>query len=143
MTFCRCLVLSLLKPAVRKFGWAMSQPAASMREVMTKESYTPPPRRSDRSSLEAGFTNRAIVRDEPQQGIFRVVAFGDRDQWIGVGLVLPTAGRGLQDERRLELKPGSRPLLWPYRRAVAHRRWSPSGCHGADENSKCKDPQQD
>ena len=100
-------------PAGRKFGWAMLQPAASVRPVMTKRLCTPP------SGVPFGFRLKRASRIGPlfvmNHGdvFFAPLSLATAIKGFAAGLVPPTAGCKWQDEHWLELKRGPSPLLSP------------------------------
>src|SRR5271156_2086121 len=100
-------------PAGRKLGWAMLQPAASLRPVMTKRSCTSP------SLVPFGFRLKRASRTGPFWVMNQGTKFFDplrvATAIIGfcVGLDPPAAGCAWQDKHWFELKRGPSPLLLP------------------------------
>src|SRR6267142_7227395 len=100
-------------PAGRKLGWAMSQPAASLRPVMTKRSCTSP------SLVPFGFRLKRASRMGPfcvmNHGatFFAPLSVAIAIEGLVAGLDPPTLGCTWQDRQLLELKRGPSPLFWP------------------------------
>ena len=100
-------------PAGRKLGWAMLQPAASPRPVMTKRSCTPP------SLVPSGFRLKRTSRTGPLCVMNHGTMFlaplrvAIAIKGFRAGLDPPAAGCEWQDMHWLELKRGPSPLLLP------------------------------
>src|SRR5579864_2845767 len=100
-------------PAGRKLGWAMLQPAASLRPVITKRLCTPP------LLVPFGFNLKRASRMGPfcamNQGTVFLAPLRVAIPIKGfrAGLDPPAAGCAWQDKHWLELKRGPSPLLLP------------------------------
>src|ERR1700722_520651 len=100
-------------PAGRKLGWAMLQPAASLRPVMTKRSCTSP------SLVPLGFRLKRASRTGPfcvmNQGTTFFAPWREAIAIKGfcAGLDPPAEGCEWQDRHWLELKRGPKPLFLP------------------------------
>src|SRR5579862_4881567 len=100
-------------PAGWKSGWAMLQPAASPRPVMTKRLWTPP------SLVPFGFRLKRASRMGPfcvmNQGatFLAPLRVATPIKGFRVGLDPPAAGCEWQDKHWFELKRGPSPLLLP------------------------------
>ena len=100
-------------PAGRKLGWAMAQPAASLRPVMTKRLCTSP------SPVPFGFRLKRASRMGPfcvmNHGttFFAPLRVAIPIRGFRAGLDPPPAGCAWQDKHWFELKRGPSPLLLP------------------------------
>ena len=100
-------------PAGLKSGWAILQPIASLRPVMTKRSCTPPSLvrsglRLKRASLTGPFsvTNQGTT-------LFAPLSVATAIKGFCAGLVPPGAGCAWHERHWLELKRGPSPLFEP------------------------------
>ena len=100
-------------PAGRKSGWAMLQPAASLRPVMTNRSCTSP------SFVPSGFRLKRASRMGPfgvmNHGtlFFAPLRVAIAIKGFCAGLEPPASGCEWQEKHWLELKRGPSPLLLP------------------------------
>src|ERR1700723_891144 len=100
-------------PAGRKFGWAMLQPAASPRPVMTNRSCTAP------SLVPSGFCLKRASRMGPFGAMnhgttfFAPFSVAIAIDGLAAGLDPPTLGCAWHDWQLLELKRDPSPLLLP------------------------------